>query len=239
MTINNHLKYPITKTNLIRAICRHKSYLDKHIAISRYKYEQESLASLGDKLIAFAAKEYCAENKYNKSLANILNSNECMYYFVQDIGLAQYLLYDKSRMNRKRIQHTFGTFFEAIVAGIYVEYGWDKVKNYILQDYIHELSIVIKILTNKNLQSALHFLYDNQSDYRTLKLLIEKTMHSSIKISEKKDCDDRITIVLKCILPKPFLTSSNPLIITIQGYNYIEMIENISKQCLKKIKENI
>jgi dsRNA-specific ribonuclease len=177
------------------AICNHKSIIHPIEAINRLGYEQESLASLGDRLISLAVHNYNILNKSQKIKNSLVESNRYMYYFVQDTGLAKFCNIDKDCEVIKTIYHEYGTFFEAIIGGLYLSHGFNVVKDYLLY-YFDEMSISIFLEKKVELSDILKILETTHtSKYFILKNKLLKKFKNKPYVEQLKTYNDYVFTV--------------------------------------------
>ncbi len=127
--------YSFRNKQLKRAIQHHASVLHKFKATARYGCYQYDLAYKGDTLLQLVYAEFFFYNNiiYEKSkIAQIRSrfvSNKFLNSCIKAGGLSKFHKTDNdSKHNSTTLNHRGGTFFEAIIWGIYIDSGRQMMK---------------------------------------------------------------------------------------------------------------
>ena len=160
------LRYTFTDANLLAAICQHESVLPSQQALGRYGYSQDDLAFRGDALMYFLAADYICHRGLDKEFRSRLVSNYIMRVWVEEcVPLASYLRYKSSaESSKKRINHIHGTFFEALVYGLFLDAGYVWVRDYLETHYFDMLMPRVLAQMERQMQEA-RFLTTKPSKY--------------------------------------------------------------------------
>lgn len=170
---------PINQRLYIEAIT-HSSYKN----IENSQYDNERLEFLGDAFISLAVanylfKVYPDENEgYLTQLRAKIVSRESLNKIGEDIGLQNFILYQKSSNNYKSL---IGNTFEALYGAILIDIGLEKaqksIEEFILKDQINIDQI---ILENRDYKSELLMLFQKKRTAIVFKTL--KTSHDQQEI---------------------------------------------------------
>ena len=152
---------PINQRLYLEAIT-HSSYKN----IENSKYDNERLEFLGDAFISLAVanylfKVYPEENEgYLTQLRAKIVSRESLNKIGEDIGLQNFILYQKSSNNYKSL---VGNTFEALYGAILIDIGLEKaqksIEEFILKGQINIDQI---ILENRDYKSELLMLFQKK-----------------------------------------------------------------------------
>lgn len=170
---------PINQRLYIEAIT-HSSYKN----IENSQYDNERLEFLGDAFISLAVanylfKVYPDENEgYLTQLRAKIVSRESLNKIGEDIGLQNFILYQKSSNNYKSL---IGNTFEALYGAILIDIGLEKaqksIEEFILKDQININQI---ILENRDYKSELLMLFQKKRTAIVFKTL--KTSHDQQEV---------------------------------------------------------
>jgi ribonuclease-3 len=170
---------PINQRLYLEAIT-HSSYKN----IENSKYDNERLEFLGDAFISLAVanylfKVYPDENEgYLTQLRAKIVSRESLNKIGEDIGLQNFILYQKSSNNYKSL---VGNTFEALYGAILIDIGLEKaqksIEEFILKGQINIDQI---ILENRDYKSELLMLFQKKRTAIVFKTL--KTSHDQQEV---------------------------------------------------------
>jgi ribonuclease-3 len=170
---------PINQRLYLEAIT-HSSYKN----IENSKYDNERLEFLGDAFISLAVanylfKVYPEENEgYLTQLRAKIVSRESLNKIGEDIGLQNFILYQKSSNNYKSL---VGNTFEALYGAILIDIGLEKaqktIEEFILKGQINIDQI---ILENRDYKSELLMLFQKKRSAIVFKTL--KTSHDQQEV---------------------------------------------------------
>ena len=170
---------PINQRLYLEAIT-HSSYKN----IENSQYDNERLEFLGDAFISLAVanylfKVYPEENEgYLTQLRAKIVSRESLNKIGEDIGLQNFILYQKSSNNYKSL---VGNTFEALYGAILIDIGLEKsqksIEEFILKGQINIDQI---ILENRDYKSELLMLFQKKRTEIVFKTL--KTSHDQQEV---------------------------------------------------------
>lgn len=170
---------PINQRLYLEAIT-HSSYKN----IENSQYDNERLEFLGDAFISLAVanylfKVYPDENEgYLTQLRAKIVSRESLNKIGEDIGLQNFILYQKSSNNYKSL---VGNTFEALYGAILIDIGLEKaqksIEEFILKGQINIDQI---ILENRDYKSELLILFQKKRTKIVFKTL--KTSHDQQEV---------------------------------------------------------
>lgn len=170
---------PINQRLYLEAIT-HSSYKN----IENSQYDNERLEFLGDAFISLAVanylfKVYPDENEgYLTQLRAKIVSRESLNKIGEDIGLQNFILYQKSSNNYKSL---IGNTFEALYGAILIDIGLEKaqksIEEFILKGQINIDQI---ILENRDYKSELLMLFQKKRTAIVFKTL--KTSHDQQEV---------------------------------------------------------
>ena len=170
---------PINQRLYLEAIT-HSSYKN----IENSQYDNERLEFLGDAFISLAVanylfKVYPDENEgYLTQLRAKIVSRESLNKIGEDIGLQNFILYQKSSNNYKSL---IGNTFEALYGAILIDIGLEKaqksIEEFILKGQINIDQI---ILENRDYKSELLMLFQKKRTAIVFKTL--RTSHDQQKV---------------------------------------------------------
>ena len=170
---------PINQRLYLEAIT-HSSYKN----IENSQYDNERLEFLGDAFISLAVanylfKVYPEENEgYLTQLRAKIVSRESLNKIGEDIGLQNFILYQKSSNNYKSL---VGNTFEALYGAILIDIGLEKaqksIEEFILKGQINIDQI---ILENRDYKSELLMLFQKKRTAIVFKTL--KTSHDQQEV---------------------------------------------------------
>ena len=135
------LQHTFQDSDLLAAICHHESVLSSSAALQRYGYAQNDLAFRGDALMYFLAADYVCHRGLAKEFRSRLVSNRLMRLWVKEYaGLSREFVYRLSdNASEKKLNHVYGTFFEALVYGLFLEAGYESLRDYLETAYFDAL----------------------------------------------------------------------------------------------------
>ena len=170
---------PINQRLYLEAIT-HSSYKN----IENSKYDNERLEFLGDAFISLAVanylfKVYPEENEgYLTQLRAKIVSRESLNKIGEDIGVQNFILYQKSSNNYKSlVGNTFEALYGAILIDIGVEKAQKSIEEFILKGQINIDQI---ILENRDYKSELLMLFQKKRTAIVFKTL--KTSHDQQEV---------------------------------------------------------
>ena len=170
---------PINQRLYLEAIT-HSSYKN----IENSHYDNERLEFLGDAFISLAVanylfKVYPEENEgYLTQLRAKIVSRESLNKIGEDIGLQNFILYQKSSNNYKSlVGNTFEALYGAILIDIGVEKAQKSIEEFILKGQINIDQI---ILENRDYKSELLMLFQKKRTAIVFKTL--KTSHDQQEV---------------------------------------------------------
>jgi ribonuclease-3 len=171
--------HPVNQKLYLEAIT-HSSYKN----IKNSQYDNERLEFLGDAFISLAVanylfKVYPDKNEgYLTQLRAKIVSRESLNKIGEDIGLQNFILYQKSSNNYKSL---VGNTFEAIYGAILIDLGLEKAQKSI-EEFILKRKINIDqiILENRDYKSELLMLFQKKRTAIVFKTL--KTSHNQQEV---------------------------------------------------------
>ena len=148
----------------------HSSFVNEH----RHKNDYERLEFLGDAVLELVISDYLYKNILEKEgeMTKLRASYVCenaLYEYMKDLDLIKYIKVGHGELNEGDIKKTIiADTFEAFMAAIYLEEGFQKVKEVILSiivPYIEDPNIIFFNDYKSTLQEALQtdkrsFLYE-------------------------------------------------------------------------------
>ena len=175
----------IKNKKLFDTALSHSSFANEH----HKKQDYERLEFLGDAVLELVVSDYLYQNYFEKEgkMTKIRASYVCekaLYQYMQDLDLIKYIKVGNGEIKVK--QSIVADIFESIMAAIYLENGFQKVKEVILDiivPYIENPNILFFDDYKSKLQEAL------QSDKRSF---VYETIEESGPSHDKK-----FTIVVK------------------------------------------
>ena len=237
----------IPNRNLRLALCRHKSILPASASHAKYGYAQDTLAIFGDRLVNTAAQKACKKGLFEHLPKDKVNSNEYMYHYVWDSGLARFLQIDSNRdLKPKTLYHAYGTYFEAIVAAIYYCHGYNVLDKF-LEDYFVDLTLytylsrrrkkVAKHQAYRNLEYAQAVLNTPGTAYRLLKSVVEDHFGESLEVvSLNYTVEEKAHVRLDFELPDLSGGVTQNFSFNGKGITYKQALEAGAKRALRKIE---
>ncbi len=137
--------YKFKDLELFRQCFTHASYTNEH----PWQKDNERLEFFGDKIIDFVVTEYLYqtfpeedEGKLTERRKNIV-SKEPLTEVVFSLGLNKYINLGRSLLNSAdKNEKYYSSLYEAVVAGIYLDGGLSKAKDFILRTLIKAKSAV-------------------------------------------------------------------------------------------------
>jgi dsRNA-specific ribonuclease len=225
---------------LVAAVCRHETIVDRMTALRRYGHEQNLLALLGDRLVsevfkkqtsAYKNQQVCEINSTPAPNSNCL-SNKYMYHYVHDHGLAKFLYIDTTNFSRKMLYHEYGTFFEAIVAAIYMQKGF-KVMEQWCNNYFEEMSIFAQLEPIFSVEQALYKLNRDNSKYIELKTLVQRHFGCHLSVERIKKNQDGYTVEVTFPMPN---IRRNTLMRNVHTANRSQLTDAIEGACTNALK---
>jgi ribonuclease-3 len=136
--------------NLLKEAVTHRSYLNEH---KNYKLSHnERLEFLGDAVLELVVTEYLF-NHYPKTpegeMTNwraALVNGEMLAKISKRLGVEKFLLMSKgeAKDTGRARQYLLANAFEAITGAIYLDQGYEKVKDFILKNVVVELDEILE-----------------------------------------------------------------------------------------------
>ena len=182
---------PINQRLYLEAIT-HSSYKN----IENSQYDNERLEFLGDAFISLAVanylfKVYPDENEgYLTQLRAKIVSRESLNKIGEDIGLQNFILYQKSSNNYKSL---VGNTFEALYGAILIDIGLEKaqksIEEFILKGQINIDQI---ILENRDYKSELLMLFQKKELKLFLRHLKQAMTSKKLNLSRKSSLTEKV-----------------------------------------------
>ena len=175
---------PVNQQLYLEAIT-HSSY--KNIESSQY--DNERLEFLGDAFISLAVAKYLfkvypdKKEGYLTQLRAKIVSRESLNKIGEDIGLQDFILYQKSSNNYKSL---VGNTFEAVYGAILMDMGLEKaqksIEEFILKSQINIDQIILK---NRDYKSELLMLFQKKRTAIVFKTLKTDHVEQEVKFSSE------------------------------------------------------
>ena len=175
---------PVNQQLYLEAIT-HSSY--KNIESSQY--DNERLEFLGDAFISLAVAKYLfkvypdKKEGYLTQLRAKIVSRESLNKIGEDIGLQDFILYQKSSNNYKSL---VGNTFEAVYGAILMDMGLEKaqksIEEFILKSQINIDQIILK---NRDYKSELLMLFQKKRTAIVFKTLRTDHVEQEVKFSSE------------------------------------------------------
>ncbi len=148
--------YRFQRLELLKAALTHTSGANTRSA------SNERLEFLGDSVLGLVTCELLyhrfpdyQEGDMTKVKSVVVSRKTCAK-FSEDLGLGRYLILGKGMENRGDIpQNLLADAFESLVAAIFLDGGWDTVKEFVLDFVEPEIDAVAGDAINNNAKSAL------------------------------------------------------------------------------------
>ena len=176
--------HPVNQKLYLEAIT-HSSYKN----IENSQYDNERLEFLGDAFISLAVanylfKVYPDKNEgYLTQLRAKIVSRESLNKIGEDIGLQNFILYQKSSNNYKSL---VGNTFEAVYGAILMDMGLEKaqksIEEFILKSQINIDQIILK---NRDYKSELLMLFQKKRTAIVFKTLRTDHVEQEVKFSSE------------------------------------------------------
>lgn len=134
------LGYTFKNANLLRNALTHSSYANEHKCPSN-----ERLEFLGDSVLGVVVTEYLyknfksSEGDLSKMRASLVNENSLSAIF-NLLGLKEFLMRGEGLKNTSPTKAMMADAMEAIIASIYLDGGFEKVREFILSIFGSTLS---------------------------------------------------------------------------------------------------
>ena len=236
----------IPNRNLRLAVCRHKSVLATSASHAKYGYAQDTLAVFGDRLVNTAAQRTQQKGLFEHLPKDKINSNEYMYHYVWDSGLARFLQIDTTQYSKpKALYHQYGTYFEAIVAALYYCHGFQVLEKF-LDAYFVDLTLyaylsrrrkkVAKHQAYRNLEYAQAVLDTSGTAYHLLKSVVEDHFCESLEVvSLNYTVEEQAHVRLDFELPDLGGTAQK-YSFSGKGATYKQALEAGAKRALRRIE---
>ena len=150
----------IKNKKLYETAFSHSSFVNEH----RLKGDYERLEFLGDAVLEVVVSEYLYKNIYEKEgeMTKLRASYVCenaLYEYMKDLDLIKYIKVGHGELNEGDIKKAIvADTFEAMIAAIYLEEGFKKVKEVVLDiivPYIKNPNIIFFNDYKSTLQEAL------------------------------------------------------------------------------------
>lgn len=233
------LGYELPNVKLRTAIKTHKSVIPPRYAMLKYGYSQQSLAYYGDRLLHDAVTLIKEAGDIDRELVDAISANKFMYYYLCDFELVQFFNITQTLESEKNTHHEYGTFFEAIIAGIYLTHGYHQFLKFVVH-YITEMSIVSKLHYNDLKVNNLHYvLADLKRDgtkYFLLCNLVRKVFKRKFDIVQpKKSKPGNRRITLNITVPDIGSNTVTNKSYKSQAKTLHEAVEEVARQTLEDI----
>lgn len=146
--IEKLLRYGFRNKQLLVAAFTHSSYANKHFAKSNERIDDnERMAFFGDAILKTVIAEYLYHAFYFKDkgelsyMCSSLVSREGIAPVVEKLGLTKHLRII-SASSAELSPHLCADLFEAVVAAIYLDGGFDSAKQFVLAAFDEQLRLV-------------------------------------------------------------------------------------------------
>lgn len=176
--------HPVNQQIYLEAIT-HSSFKN----IENSQYDNERLEFLGDAFISLAVAKYlfkyypAKKEGYLTQLRAKIVSRESLNKIGEDIGLQDFILYQKSSNNYKSL---VGNTFEAIYGAILIDQGLEKaqksIEEFILKSQINIDQIILK---NRDYKSELLMLFQKKRTAIVFKTLKTDHFKKEVKFSSE------------------------------------------------------
>ena len=176
--------HPVNQQIYLEAIT-HSSFKN----IKNSQYDNERLEFLGDAFISLAVAKYlfkvypAKKEGYLTQLRAKIVSRESLNKIGEDIGLQDFILYQKSSNNYKSL---VGNTFEAIYGAILIDQGLEKaqksIEEFILKSQINIDQIILK---NRDYKSELLMLFQKKRTAIVFKTLKTDHVKKEVKFSSE------------------------------------------------------
>eukprot|EP01080_Neovahlkampfia_damariscottae_P004336 gene4336-7692_t len=100
------------------------------------KWKNEKLEYLGDAILGIIIFQLLYEKLPNitqtalVSLYELMSSNETLYHFANSTGISDFIVF-----NKKKDDKDYSDCVEALIGGLYLDQGYDKTEEFILNNY--------------------------------------------------------------------------------------------------------
>lgn len=227
--------YKFKNRKLRLAICRHKSVVPLETALERYDFDQESPALLGDRMLKNVINIKGESDIYTAFPSQMIQTNKFMYHYVWDMGWVDYLHIVPVFKNKKDMYHEYGTFFEAIGAGIYLEYGYKEFEKFALR-YAYDMSPMVYMLGKTDLLYILKCLNKPEFCYFELSSLMKLVFGEKVKVNKLSETPYGVELVIK--IP-PFGRSKKEARKYVRSLKSLSLsVEEAAKKALSEIEED-
>ncbi len=214
------------------AICAHKSHVHQSLALKKYGNNQEALALFGDRLIKDIGKMYEDKEVYMVLPTNMLYSNKFMYHYIWDMGWHKHLKIKATYSAKKKEEHEYGTFFEAIVAGIHLQHNFLAAHDFVI-NYFREMTSLVHIFGGTDFKYNVICLDIPGTHYHYLKSLMLVLFNSHVKIRESTK--SRYGVELQISIPKPNCDQADTRSYYESRGNYEKSIETAASKAIAAI----
>lgn len=167
--LENNIGYTFNNKNLLSTALTHSSYTNEAKSRGVIRESNERLEFLGDSVLSLITTEHIysafpdvTEGELSKIRACVVDSASLMEYS-KSIGVGEYLRLGNGELQNggRNKKSTLENVFEAIVAAIYLDGGYEKAKSFVLP-------YIVKRLKQADFEN------DN-TDYKTkLQILIQQ-----------------------------------------------------------------
>ncbi len=145
--LENNIGYTFNNKNLLSTALTHSSYTNEAKSRGVIRESNERLEFLGDSVLSLITTEHIysafpdvTEGELSKIRACVVDSASLMEYS-KSIGVGEYLRLGNGELQNggRNKKSTLENVFEAIVAAIYLDGGYEKAKNFVLPYIIERL----------------------------------------------------------------------------------------------------
>ncbi len=223
--LEKKIKIKFTNQTLLKNIFVHRSYLNEH---RRYHLpSNEKLEFLGDSVLSLITSIYLYRNyvdlqegDYTDIKAAIVRT-ESLAIAAQQLGLGQCLLlsHGEEQGNGRINKNILADCFEALVAGIFLDQGFETAYGFVV-DYLFHDKLNLIVTTRSYLSPKSHLQEKIQSQYKILPVY---------KLVSETGPDHQKNFVIAVYVGKKQLGSAS-------GHSKKEAEENAAKNALEKIK---
>ena len=195
--IEKILGYSFQEKSLIVLSFVHRSFVNENRKI--INDHNERLEFLGDAILGCAISDFLynflpheTEGKLSTLRSELVDSHSCCEY-LKDLDLEKYILLGKGEQITSRgRKNILADIFEAIIAAIYLDGGYQKAKDFILKHFESKFKKRIKAPSRNykaELQDYFQKTYQTAPIYQTLKETgpqHQKIFHVAVFLNEKE-----------------------------------------------------
>lgn len=147
--IETKLGYKFSDQSLLALAFVHCSFVNESREMSQHN---ERLEFLGDSVLGLLMAEFLyrefpltPEGELSASRSRLVEASSCVAY-LNELDIASYVLLGKGeRLNDGRGRDTIlADLFEAIIGAIFLDGGYEAVKNFIFQNFLEDIHNILK-----------------------------------------------------------------------------------------------